>query len=144
MSAMAVRGERQGNEVVFVESSVTRMNLKSIVARVTRRAATGGQVPLKAYGAVWSDGTEVAKVEVKVDDGPWREATLDKEPRSKYCWTFFSIDLGNVAAGKHTVVSRATDVSGRVQPADDDDEIALKKTYWEAYQQWPREIEVKG
>jgi hypothetical protein len=25
-----------------------------------------------------------------------------------------------------------------------DDEIALKKTYWEAYQQWPREIELKA
>jgi len=139
-----VRGERQGGEVVYVESSVARMNLKSIVARITRRPANAGQVPLKAYGAVWSDGTDVAKVEVKVDGGPWREATLDKEPRSKYCWTFFSIDLGTVPAGKHVVVSRAVDVNGRVQPAAEDDEIALKKTYWEANQQWPREIDVKA
>ena len=27
-------------------------------------------------------------------------------------------------------------------PRAEDDEIALKKTYWEAYQQWPREIEL--
>src|SRR5438874_17424 len=33
---------------------------------------------------------------------------------------------------------------GRVQPAADDDEIALKKTYWEAYQQWPRTIQVES
>ncbi len=139
---VTVRGERQGDEVVYVESSVARMNLKSIVARVTRRAAVNGQVPLKAYGAVWGDGTDIAKVEIKVDDGPWREAKLDKEPRSKYCWTFFSLDLGTVPAGKHTIVSRGIDSNGRVQPAAEDDEIALKKTYWEAYQQWPREIEV--
>jgi hypothetical protein len=31
-----------------------------------------------------------------------------------------------------------------VQPAPGDDEIALKKTYWEAYQQWPREIVVEA
>lgn len=141
---VTVRGEKQGNEVVFIESSVTRMNLKSIVARITRKPATGGMVPLKAYGAVWSDGTDIVRVEVKIDDGPWREATLDKEPHSKYCWRFFSIDLGNRAAGKHTVVSRAVDTNGRFQPAATDDEIALKKTYWEAYAQWPREIEVKA
>jgi DMSO/TMAO reductase YedYZ molybdopterin-dependent catalytic subunit len=141
---VTVRGERQGGDVVYVESSVARMNLKSIVARVTRRATVSGSVPLKAYGAVWGDGTDVAKVEVKVDNGPWREATLDKEPRSKFCWTFFSIDLGPVPVGKHVVVSRAIDVNGRIQPTADDDEIALKKTYWEAYQQWPRAIELRA
>ena len=57
--------------------------------------------------------------------------------------TFFSIDLGDVQPGKHTAVSRAIDVKGQVQPSAEDDEIALKKTYWEAYQQWPREIELK-
>lgn len=139
---VTVRGERRDGEVVFVETSVTRMNLKSIIARVTRRAAGGGGIPIKAYGAVWGDGTPIAKVEVNVDGGEWREATLDKEPRAKFCWTFFSIDLGRLAPGKHTLVSRATDENGRVQPAADDDEIALKKTYWEAYEQWPREIEL--
>ena len=129
-------------EVVFVESSVTRMNLKSAIARVTRRPATDGNVPLKAYGAVWGDGTPIAKVEVKLDDGQWREAKLDAKHNEKYCWRFFSIDLGPVAAGKHTLVSRGVDAKGRAQPAAEDDEIALKKTYWEAYAQWPRTIEV--
>jgi DMSO/TMAO reductase YedYZ molybdopterin-dependent catalytic subunit len=45
---VTVRGERHGDEVVFVESSVTRMNLKSAVARVTRLPAKDGKVPLKA------------------------------------------------------------------------------------------------
>ena len=59
---VTVRGERQGKEVVFVETSVTRINLKSVIARVTRRPAAGGKVPLKAYGAVWGDGTPIARV----------------------------------------------------------------------------------
>ena len=139
---VTVRGEKRGGEVVFVETSVTKMNLKSVVARVTRKEAVNGEVPLKAYGAVWGDGTDIKSVEVKVDDGKWMTAKLDKEPRSKYCWTFFSIDLGNVKPGKHTVISRGIDANGRVQPSADDDEIALKKTYWEAYAQLPREIEV--
>jgi DMSO/TMAO reductase YedYZ molybdopterin-dependent catalytic subunit len=139
---VTVRGERRGEEIVYVETSVSKMNLKSIIARITRKPAVAGRIPCKAYGAVWSDGTEIRAVEVQVDGGEWRPATLDQEPRAKYCWTFFSIDLGELAPGKHRVVSRAIDVNGRVQPTADDDEIALKKTYWEAYAQWPRDIEL--
>ena len=141
---VTVRGERRGDEIVFLETSVARMNLKSVIARVTRRPATNGSIPLKAYGAAWSDGTEIKRVEVQIDGGEWRTATLDKEPRSKYSWVFFSIDLGVVPPGKHVVVSRAIDAHGKVQPAADDDEIALKKTYWEAYAQWPREITLEA
>ncbi len=61
-----------------------------------------------------------------------------------FCWRFFWIDLGEVPAGKHTLVSRAIDAQGRIQPSAEDDEIALKKTYWEAYQQWPRTIVIEA
>jgi len=141
---VTVRGERHGNEIIFVESSVTRMNLKSVVARVTRRATKDDKIPLKAYGAVWGDGTPIKKVEVQLDDGDWRNAILDEHPLEKYSWRFFSIELGAVGPGKHAVVSRAIDENGRVQPDPKDDEIALKKTYWEAYQQWPRVIDIKA
>jgi DMSO/TMAO reductase YedYZ molybdopterin-dependent catalytic subunit len=141
---VTLRGERQGKQIVFVESSVARMNVKSVIARVTRRTTKFGLVPVKAYGAAWDNGTEIAKVEVQVDGGPWRPAQLDKQPRSKYSWMFFSIDLGGLKPGAHTVVSRAIDAEGRVQPTAQDDEIALKKTYWEAYQQHPREFELSA
>lgn len=141
---VTVRGQRQSDEVVFLETLVGPMNLKSIIARVTRGKTNNALVPVKAYGAVWHNGTAIKKVEVQVDGGKWREATLAKEPRSKFCWTFFSIDLGGLKPGKHTLVSRGIDVNGRVQPTEKDDEIALKKTYWEAYQQWPREIDLKA
>jgi DMSO/TMAO reductase YedYZ molybdopterin-dependent catalytic subunit len=139
---VTVRGERHGNEIVFVESSVTRINLKSVIARVTRCATKDGKVPLKAYGAVWGDGTPIKKVEVQLDEGDWREAVLDQEPLEKYSWRFFSIELGAIEPGKHSLVSRGIDESGRTQPAAEDDEIALKKTYWEANQQWHRTIDV--
>lgn len=135
---VTVRGERHGDDVIFVESSVTRINLKSVVARVTRQPSADGGIPARAFGVAWDDGTGIAKVEVKIDDGPWQMAELDQEQRSKYSWVFFSVDLGRLAPGKHEIVSRAIDVNGRVQPTAEDDEIALKKTYWEAYQQWPR------
>lgn len=141
---VTVRGERRGEEIEFVETSVTRMNLKSVVARVTRGPAQNGAVPCRAYGAVWSDGTAIESVEVRVDDGEWRAARLDEEPQATFSWRFFSLDLGPLTPGAHTVVSRAIDANGRVQPAAEDDEIALKRTYWEAYQQWPREFEIEA
>jgi DMSO/TMAO reductase YedYZ molybdopterin-dependent catalytic subunit len=138
---VTVRGEKHGDEVVFVETSVTRMNLKSVVARVTRRQSREGKVPLKAYGAVWNDdATQIKGVEVRLDAGDWQAAALDPAPRAPYSWIFFSIDLGDIEPGEHTIISRAIDNSGRIQPAAEDDEIALKKTYWEAYEQWPRTI----
>jgi hypothetical protein len=124
-----------------VETSVTGMNLKSIIARVTRRPTQNGNVPLRAYGAAWGDGTKLDRVEVKLNNGKWQRAQWDESiPQEKYCWKFFWIDLGDVKPSEHTIVSRAIDTNGRIQPSADDDEIALKKTYWEAYQQWPRKI----
>lgn len=137
---VTVRGERRGNDIVYVESSVTKIRLKSVIARVHRRPTQAGQIPLRAMGAAWGDGTEITQVQVKVDDGAWQNAQLDPEPRAQFSWRFFSIDLGNLPPGKHTLVSRAIDAKGRIQPASTDDEIALKRTYWEANQQWPREI----
>lgn len=140
--SIAGRVVYKADEVVFVESSVTRMRLKSVVARITQRPGPSGAHALKAYGAAWDDGTGIQKVQVKVDGGLWQDARLDEAPRARFCWTFFSIDLGTMSPGKHTVISRAIDVRGHVQPAAEDDEIALKKTYWEANQQWPWEIEI--
>ena len=137
---VTVRGERQGDDIVFVESSVSKMRLKSVIARIHRRPSVNGKVPLRAMGAAWGDGTEITRVEVRVDDGPWQAATLDSSPRATYSWRFFAIDLGQLSPGKHQLVSRAIDAKGRIQPSADDDEIALKRTYWEANQQWPRTI----
>ena len=141
---VTVRGERRDDDIVFVETSVTRINLKSVVARVSRGEAVDGKVPVSSFGVAWDDGTGLARVEVKIDDGPWREARLADEPHAKFGWRFFSTEPISLAPGEHTVVSRAVDLNGRVQPSADDDEIALKKTYWEAYQQWPRTFSVAG
>ncbi len=139
---VTVRGEKRGDQVEFVETSVARMNLKSMVARVMKRTTGDDAGSLVAYGAVWGDGTPIKSVEVSVDGGEWKPAKLDVEPNEKFSWRFFSCPLGKLAPGKHKIVSRGINEAGKVQPTAEDDEIALKKTYWEAYQQWPREFEI--
>ena len=114
------------------------MDVKSLIARAVRRR----RGTVRFSGAAWTDGTPLRTVEVKIDEGKWLPATLDQSPTAKYAWTFFSFDWRNPRAGEHTVVSRATDAEGRVQPAADDPQIKLKRTYWEANQQWPRRFRV--
>ena len=135
---VTLRGERKGEQVIWRETSVGRMNLKSLVARVTRRR--DGTV--RVMGAAWNDGTPLKAVELKIDEGSWLPTQLGLGANSPHCWTFWSYVWKNPQPGEHTLVSRAIDVRGRIQPAADDPVIALKKTYWEANQQVPRRIKL--
>jgi DMSO/TMAO reductase YedYZ molybdopterin-dependent catalytic subunit len=135
---VTLRGEERGDKTIWRLTSVGPMNVKSIIARALRQ--TGGTVRLT--GAAWGDGTPIKSVEVKIDDGPWQAARIDRSPRDRYTWRFFTFDWPNPAPGEHTVVSRAIDEEGRIQPAKDDPTIRLKETYWEASQQWPRRIKI--
>jgi hypothetical protein len=134
---VTIRGEQQGGRTIWRETSVGKMNLKSVVARAVRRP--GGVV--RVSGAAWSDGTPLKAVELQIDGGPWSPVVLG-EGRQAYAWTFWSYDWAGAQPGEHTLQSRAIDARGRVQPAPDDPFITLKKTYWEANQQAPRKIKV--
>ena len=135
---VTIRGEEKDERTIWRETSVGPIDVKSIVARVTRRPEGN----LRVSGAAWTDGTPLKKVELKIDDGRWITAQLDHQRQAKYAWTFWSCAWPNPAPGDHTLVSRAVDAEGRVQPAADDPDIKLKKTYWEANQQYPRKIRI--
>jgi DMSO/TMAO reductase YedYZ molybdopterin-dependent catalytic subunit len=129
-----VRGEMIDGEMKYMETAVTHMNLKSFVARV---AKSGNQC--NVTGVILNDGTPIKSVEVKVDDGAWQPATLDSTTaKDKFGWKLFHYTWNNPAPGAHTLVSRATDASGRVQPTADD--LATKKSFLEENSQAPRKL----
>jgi DMSO/TMAO reductase YedYZ molybdopterin-dependent catalytic subunit len=131
-----LKGEMIDGEMKWVETAITRMRLKSFVARVTRRGNSG---PYNVFGVVLHDGTPIRSVEVKVDDGPWEPATLDPETmREKYGWKFFNYTWNNAAPGEHTVTSRATDENGNVQPTAE--ELENKLTFLEDNPQLARTL----
>ena len=135
---VTIRGEKVGDQVIWRETSVGRMNVKSVPARVTRMP----DGTIKVYGAAWSDGTPIQTVELKIDEGEWMPVELAKDHVEPHCWRFWSHQWKNAAPGEHTLSSRATDARGRVQPAPDDPFITMKKTYWEANQQAVRKIKI--
>jgi DMSO/TMAO reductase YedYZ molybdopterin-dependent catalytic subunit len=130
-----LRGEIIGGETKWVESGVTHMRLKSFIARVTRDGDRH-----KVLGVALHGGTPLKSVEVKIDDEPWRPATMDPSTNGKYSWKLFTYAWSGATPGEHTLVSRAIDVAGNVQPAEE--ELANKKTFLEDNSQHPRKVRI--
>jgi DMSO/TMAO reductase YedYZ molybdopterin-dependent catalytic subunit len=130
-----LRGETIDGEVKWTERAITHMQLKSYLARVTREGDR-----YKVLGVALNDGTPLKSVEVRVDDGPWQPATFDPATRSKYSWKLFTYVWTNATPGEHTLVSRAIDVNGRVQPTAE--ELESKKTFLEDNSQFPRKVTI--
>jgi hypothetical protein len=81
-------------------------------------------------------------VEVQIDAGLWQPATIDEGQDAEFAWKLWSLPWASPTAGEHTITSRATDVDGHVQPAQDDPWIASKHTYWESNGQVTRRVRV--
>jgi DMSO/TMAO reductase YedYZ molybdopterin-dependent catalytic subunit len=128
-----LRGELIDGEMKWTETAITHLQLKSFIARVTK---DGGRH--KVLGVALNDGTPLKSVEVRVDDGPWQPATFDPATSSKYSWKLFSYTWTGATPGEHTLVSRVTDVNGRVQPTEQ--ELETKKTFLEDNSQHPRKV----
>ncbi|WAL98733.1 sulfite oxidase [Streptomyces sp. Je 1-369] len=66
-------------------------------------------------GVAWAQHRGIDKVEVRVDDGPWRTADLAAED-TRDTWRQWSFRW-QAAPGSHTLTVRATDRTGAVQTA---------------------------
>lgn len=133
---VTIRQEPRGNgEVVWTQKVVGPALLKSVTAKVTRKNGKH-----RIYGAAW--GRPIQRVEVRIDDGPWRPATIDRGQEHEFAWKFWHMDWEDAAAGEHTITSRAIDRTGDVQPAMSDPIIANKHTYWESNGQLTRRIRI--
>lgn len=123
-------GREVDGRTEWVETSVTKQRPKSVIARITRRNDR-----FTVFGAAWSDGTPLQRVEVRVDGGRWTAAQIDRRG-DDYGWSFFTLEIPALPAGEHRLVSRATDSAGRTQP----DNLDLKRTRWENNELFERTI----
>lgn len=147
---LSLRAVQTPEGPMWIDTSISKNRLKSIVARVTR-TKTGADWRYRIAGPAWGGQSPIARVEVAIDGGPWQAATIDPLPpeaqrlpsRAKYGWVLWSYTVPNLAPGTHTVVSRAIDARGAVQPtkAERDAEIASGR---EDNAQWVREIRVEA
>jgi DMSO/TMAO reductase YedYZ molybdopterin-dependent catalytic subunit len=131
-----LRGELIDGEMKWKETAITKMRLKSVIARVTTDGSTH-----TVLGFALSDGTPLKTVEVRVDDGPWQAATFDKTTSgNRYSWKLFTYAWTGASPGEHTLTSRAIDVNGQVQPTAK--ELENKKSTLEDNSQFPRRLTI--
>jgi sulfite oxidase len=96
---------------------LTALNVKSVIAGPGDGSdVKAGKVSI--HGAAWAGEADVAKVEVSTDGGAsWNVAALGRE-KAHYAWRLWSYDWkAKIKTGDFTILSRATDSAGRVQPA---------------------------
>ena len=132
---VTIRKETRDGETVWTETSVGRALLKSVAAKVTRKNGH-----FRIIGAAW--GAPIDRVDVRIDEGPWQPATIDRSEQAKYAWSIWSLDWKDPLPGEHAITARAIDTTGQMQPAMDDPQIANKQTYWESNGQVTRRIRI--
>jgi DMSO/TMAO reductase YedYZ molybdopterin-dependent catalytic subunit len=136
---VTIREEQHGGETIWTFTTVGHARLKSAPAKVVRTGTT-----YRVFGAAW--GAPISRVDVRIDDGPWRRARLHRRlGRARgngFAWRFWTFDWGHPTPGDHTVTSRAFDEHGHVQPAPQDPVIANRRTYWENNGQITRHITI--
>jgi DMSO/TMAO reductase YedYZ molybdopterin-dependent catalytic subunit len=125
-------GEDSDPGTQWVETEITRMHLKSVIARVRKKDGAH-----EILGFVLNDGTPLKSVEVQIDNGGWQKATL-ASTNTRYSWKLFTYRWEGATPGEHALVSRATDAEGTVQPTAD--ELKRKKTFLQDNSQFPRKV----
>jgi DMSO/TMAO reductase YedYZ molybdopterin-dependent catalytic subunit len=130
-----VRTEMVDGELKVSETEVTHMQLKSFIARITKNGNAH-----KVLAVVLNDGTPIKSVEVQVDEGQWQMATPDPTTKDKFGWKFYTYTWNGATPGDHTIVSRATDITGLVQPTAKD--LESKRSFLEENSQNPRKLKI--
>ncbi|MEX2139868.1 MAG: sulfite oxidase [Pirellulales bacterium] len=104
-------------------TQVADLQVKSQIARPTRDEILPAGSQFRIYGAAWTGEGQVAKVEVSTDGGKqWTAAQLQGKP-VRYAWRLWAHQWSTPAKpGRYTVMARATDDQGRVQPMERDED----------------------
>jgi DMSO/TMAO reductase YedYZ molybdopterin-dependent catalytic subunit len=102
---------RDGREV---REPVTLQRVRALITEPApgQEAAPG---ELVVRGLAWSGAAPIAKVEVSVNQGDWREARLVGE-RKRHSWQWWELIARFDQPGDVTLRARATDLAGRTQP----------------------------
>ena len=104
-------------EAVKVEDThpATALKVKSQIASPSD-GATLKSWTIHVQGVAWAGEADVQKVEISTDLGAtWHLAQLAKD-QSRYSWRLWSYPWKAPKAGDYTILSRATDSTGRMQP----------------------------
>lgn len=104
-----------------VRVPLSEMSVKSLIARPAQRETILAGTEYRVYGAAWSGDSAIARVDLSADEGRhWEPAKLIG-PSHPHSWRLWEWSWRVPSErGRHTLLSRATDERGRVQPVSHD------------------------
>ena len=110
----SLRAVKSPEGTLWLDTSISRNNLKSVIARITRRRI-GERFEYKIAGAAWGGSAKIVRVQVQIDGGSWLEATIDQQ-HGESSWLLWSTPWKDPSPGEHTLVSRAINDRREIQP----------------------------
>jgi len=110
---IAVRpGEKMPADAISTEA----WPVKSMITYPAPNATFKAGKPVLIEGRAWGGEGAIEKVEVSFNEGAsWQRAAINSGG-DKYAWRIFSYEFSPQSAGYATVLARATDDKGNVQP----------------------------
>lgn len=104
---------------------LTEMQVKSEIAQPASDEIVPAGIPYRVRGAAWTSDAEVTQVEVSTDAGDtWNDARLIG-PSAPHTWRLWEYSWRTPAQpGRYTLLSRARDSRGRIQPVTHDPDRA--------------------
>ncbi|HYZ21778.1 MAG TPA: molybdopterin-dependent oxidoreductase [Rhodopila sp.] len=104
-----------------VRRALAEIKVKSEIARPAVYEAVAANRIYTIFGAAWSGETEVTEIAVNADGGrTWTEGQF-LDPARRYAWRRWKFDwLTPRQPGRLTLLARAKDASGAVQPESHD------------------------
>ena len=104
-----------------VRRALAEIKVKSEIARPAVYEAVAANRIYTIFGAAWSGETEVTEIAVSADGGrTWTEGQF-LDPARRYAWRRWKFDwLTPRQPGRLTLLARAKDASGAVQPESHD------------------------
>jgi len=97
-----------------VREPVSLQRVRSLITEpAPNQEVTCGEIAIR--GVAWSGAAPIARVEVDVEGGGWREARLLGE-RKRHSWQWWELITRIDRRGPVTLRARATDLANRTQP----------------------------
>ncbi|MFH5926382.1 sulfite oxidase [Roseomonas xinghualingensis] len=95
------------------------MPVKSLIVSPASGGSLQAGRPTEITGFAWSGHVPLAGLELSMDAGrSWRPVPL-RPPASRFAWVPFSLSWTPGDTGETTILSRARDARGGIQPVDD-------------------------
>jgi len=94
---------------------ITILAVKSVIAQPVEGSFLKSRT-LRIHGAAWAGEAAVTRVDVSTDSGTtWQAARLGTE-QARYAWRLWDYIWQAPRPGQYTIMSRATDNQGHIQP----------------------------